>query len=334
MSALAPSLEAFFTERLMHQRHASPNTVAAYRDAWRLLLGFASQRTAKQPSQLDVADLDAPLIGEFLQHLETERHNSARTRNARLAAVRSFFRFAALRHPEHAAVIARVLAIPTKRCDRAEVCYLTEPEADAVVASPDQQTWTGRRDHAVLAMAVQTGLRVSELTGLRNQDVELRTGAHVRCWGKGRKERATPLRPRTAEAPASAQTRWRHSSKSTPPPRPAANRRCATRTSRRTCCGTRARWLSAVAGSTEPSSLSGSVTSKSRRPTSTCTPISRSRSRPSLAPGRRTSVSDATGRPTDCSPSFSRSDYADRKATDCTATTHTEASIHIIPLSA
>jgi integrase/recombinase XerD len=197
MSALAPSLEAFFTERLMHQRHASPNTVAAYRDAWRLLLGFASQRTGKQPSQLDVADLDAPLIGDFLEHLETERHNSARTRNARLAAVRSFFRFAALRHPEHAAVIARVLAIPTKRCDRAVVSYLTEPEADAVTASPDQQTWTGRRDHAMLAVAVQTGLRVSELTGLRNQDVELRTGAHVRCWGKGRKERATPLRPRT-----------------------------------------------------------------------------------------------------------------------------------------
>jgi site-specific recombinase XerD len=197
MSALAPSLEAFFTERLIHQRHASPNTVAAYRDAWRLLLGFASQRTAKQPSQLDVADLDAPLVGDFLEHLETERHNSARTRNARLAAVRSFFRFAALRHPEHAAVIARVLAIPTKRCDRAVVSYLTEPEADAVVASPDQQTWTGRRDHAMLAVAVQTGLRVSELTGLRNQDVELRPGAHVRCWGKGRKERATPLRPRT-----------------------------------------------------------------------------------------------------------------------------------------
>ena len=197
MSALAPSLEAFFTERLMHQRHASPNTVAAYRDAWRLLLGFAANRTGKQPYELDVADLDAPLIGEFLQHLETERHNSARTRNARLAAIRSFFRFAALRHPEHAALIARVLAIPTKRCDRAEVCYLTEPEADAVMASPDQATWTGRRDHAMLVVAMQTGLRVSELTGLRNQDVELRTGAHLRCWGKGRKERCTPLRPRT-----------------------------------------------------------------------------------------------------------------------------------------
>ncbi|MHB8506559.1 MAG: tyrosine-type recombinase/integrase [Acidimicrobiales bacterium] len=197
MTALAPTLETYFTERLVHQRQASPNTVAAYRDAWRLLLGFAHERTGKQPFQLDIADLDAPFIAAFLQHLETERHNSARTRNARLAAIRSFFRFAALCHPEHAGVIARVLAIPIKRCDKALVNYLTEPEADAVVASPDRQRWTGRRDHAVLVLALQTGLRVSELTGLRNQDVELRTGAHVRCWGKGRKERATPLRPGT-----------------------------------------------------------------------------------------------------------------------------------------
>src|SRR6266545_2642838 len=143
----------------MCQRQASPNTVAAYRDGWRLLLGFAAGRTGKQPSELDVADLDAALIGAFLGHLETERHNSVRTRNARLAAIRSFFRFAALRHPEHAALIARVLAIPTKRCDRAEVCYLTEPEADAVMASPDQATWTGRRDHAMLVVAMQTGRR-------------------------------------------------------------------------------------------------------------------------------------------------------------------------------
>ena len=144
MTALAPTLEAFFTERLICQRQASPNTVAAYRDGWRLLLGFAAGRTGKQPSELDVADLDAPLIGAFLEHLETERHNSPRTRNARLAAIRSFFRFAALRHPEHAAVIARVLAIPTKRYDRAVVSFLTEPEADAVLASPDRATWTGQ----------------------------------------------------------------------------------------------------------------------------------------------------------------------------------------------
>ena len=172
MSALAPTLEAFFTERLIGQRHASPNTVAAYRDAWRLVLRFVCGRTGKQPCQLDLVDLDAPLIGVFLDHLEADRHNSARTRNARLAAIRSFFRYAALRHPEHAALIARVLAIPAKRCEKAEVSYLDEAEADALVAAPDRDTWTGRRDHALLDVAIQTGLRVSELTGVRNQDVE------------------------------------------------------------------------------------------------------------------------------------------------------------------
>jgi len=136
MTVLAPTLEAFFTERLMTQRHASPNTVAAYRDAWRLLLRFANNQTGKEPCRLDLADLDAPLIGDFLEHLEHERRNSVRTRNARLAAIRSFFRYAALRHPEHAALIARVLDIPTKRYTRAEVPYLTEPEVDALVAAP------------------------------------------------------------------------------------------------------------------------------------------------------------------------------------------------------
>lgn len=197
MSTLAPTLEAFFTERLIGQRHASPNTVAAYRDAWRLVLRFVCARTGKQPCQLDLADLDAPLIGAFLDHLEVDRHNTARTRNARLAAVRSFFRYAALRHPEHAALIARVLAIPNKRCDKAEVSYLDQAEADALVAAPDRHTWTGRRDHALLDVAIQTGLRASELTGLRNQDVELGTGAHVQCRGKGRKQRCTPLSKQT-----------------------------------------------------------------------------------------------------------------------------------------
>jgi site-specific recombinase XerD len=193
MSALAPDLEAYFTERLIGQRHASPNTVAAYRDAWRVLLRFAYDRISKEPCQLDLADLDAPLIGAFLDHLEKERHNSARTRNARLSAIRSFFRYAALRHPEHAAVIARVLDIPPKRCQRTDVSYLNEPEIDALLAAPDRDTWTGRRDHVLLDVGVETGLRVSELTGLRNQDVELGTGAHVFCRGKGRKERCTPL---------------------------------------------------------------------------------------------------------------------------------------------
>jgi site-specific recombinase XerD len=197
MSILAPTLEAYFTERLIGHRHASPNTIAAYRDAWRLLLRFVSARTGKQPCQLDLADLDAPLIGAFLDHLEADRHNSPRTRNARLAALRSFFFFAALRHPEHGALIARVLAIPTKRCDRAEVTYLVQAEADAVPAAPDRRTWTGRRDHALLDVALQTGLRASELTGLRNQDVEPGTGAHVQCWGNGRKQRCTPLSKQT-----------------------------------------------------------------------------------------------------------------------------------------
>lgn len=193
MTALAPTLELFFTERLVNQRQVSPNTVAAYRDSWRLLLGYANARTGKEPCALDLADLDAPLISGFLDHLEAERHNTARTRNARLAAIRSFFRFAALRHPEHAGLIARVLAIPSKRFAKPEVSFLDRDEVEALVASPDTTTWIGRRDHALLAVATQTGLRVSELTGLRNNDVELGVGAHLRCIGKGRKQRCTPL---------------------------------------------------------------------------------------------------------------------------------------------
>jgi site-specific recombinase XerD len=193
MSTLAPTLEAFFTQRLIGQRNASPHAVAAYRDTWRLLLRFVHARTGNEPCQLDLADLDATLVSTFLDHLETERGNSVRTRNARLAAIRSFFRYAALRHPEHAALIARVLAIPTKRCEQTEVAYLTKPEVDAVLTAPNRQSWTGRRDHALLDLAMQTGMRVSELTALRNQDVELGTGAHVRYVGKGRKNRCTPL---------------------------------------------------------------------------------------------------------------------------------------------
>ncbi len=198
MSALAPTLQAFFTQRLTGQRQASANTVAAYRDAWRLLLRYAQDRTGRQPCQLDLADLDAPFIAGFLDHLEQDRGNSARTRNARLAAIRSFFRYAALCHPEHAGLIARVLAIPARKTQRNELCYLSQPEADALLAAPDRGTWTGRRDHALLDLAVDTGLRVSELTGLRNSDAELGTGAHLTCAGKGRKNRSTPLRKQTA----------------------------------------------------------------------------------------------------------------------------------------
>jgi site-specific recombinase XerD len=193
MSALAPTLQAFFTERLMRQRQASPHTIAAYRDTMRLLLGFAAQQLDKEPSELEVEDLDAPLIGAFLDHLEADRGNGVRTRNARLAAIRSLFRFAALRHPEHAAVIERVLAIPPKRFQRNLVTFLAEEEVEALLAAPDCSTWTGRRDRSMLMLAAQTGLRASELTGLRCGDVHLGTGAHVSCLGKGRKQRITPL---------------------------------------------------------------------------------------------------------------------------------------------
>ena len=193
MSALAPTLQAFFTDRLARQRQASGHTIAAYRDAVKLLLMFAERQTGKPPSRLDIADLDAPLIGAFLNQLETGRGNSVRTRNARLAAIHSLFRYAALRHPEHAAVIARVLAIPPKRFDKALITYLTEQEITALLAAPDQATWTGRRDHALLMLACQTGLRATELTSLTTGDVHLGTGPHVSCLGKGRKQRITPL---------------------------------------------------------------------------------------------------------------------------------------------
>jgi len=193
VSILAATLQAFFTDRLARQRQASGHTIAAYRDALKLLLTFAAQQTGKPPSRLDIADLDAPLIGAFLNQLETGRGNSTRTRNARLAAIHSLFRYAALRHPEDAAVIARVLAIPPKRFDKTLITYLTGQEITALLAAPDQDTWTGRRDHALLMLACQTGLRATELTSLTIGDVHLGAGAHVSCLGKGRKQRITPL---------------------------------------------------------------------------------------------------------------------------------------------
>jgi len=197
MSALAPTLEAFFTERLIQQRQASPKTVAAYRDTIRLLLRFTQTHVGKPPSRMDLADLDAPLVGEFLTYLEHQRGNSVRTRNARLAAIHSLFRFAELRHPEHAALIGRVLSIPPKRFQRALVTFLTPAEIEALLTSPDLGSWIGRRDHALLVLAIQTGLRVAELTGLRCSDVTLTSGPHVRCHGKGRKDRVTPLTTHT-----------------------------------------------------------------------------------------------------------------------------------------
>ena len=193
MSALAPTLEAFFTNRLARQRQASPHTVAAYRDTFRLLLTFVHECTGKGPSSLDFADLDAPVIGDFLAQLENGRGNSVCTRNARLAAIHSFFHFAAFSHPEHAALIRRVLAIPHKRFDRALVTFLDRPEIEALLTAPDRSTSVGRRDHTLLLLAIQTGLRLSELTGLRIQDIHLGSAPHLRCYGKGRKERITPL---------------------------------------------------------------------------------------------------------------------------------------------
>jgi site-specific recombinase XerD len=187
-------IEAFFTERLMRQRQASPNTIASYRDTFRLLLEFASSRLNKPPSALALEDLHAPLLGAFLDDLENTRGVSARTRNVRLAAIHSFFRYAAYGEPSHSALIQRVLAIPTKRYDRTPIEFLTRSEIDALLVAADQGTWIGRRDRALLLLAVQSGLRVSELVELRCQDIVLRSGAHVRCQGKGRKERCTPLR--------------------------------------------------------------------------------------------------------------------------------------------
>jgi len=197
MTALAPSLQAYFTDRLIGQRAASPNTIAAYRLTFCLLLRFASQRTGKPPSDLDIAQLDAPLIAAFLEHLQQERGNSAATRNNRLAAIHSLFAYLALHHPEHAATIQRVLAIPPKRTERNLLAYLTEPEVDALLAACDQAAWTGRRDHAMLALTIQAGLRISELAGLVCQDITLAAGANVHTIGKGRKERRTPLTPPT-----------------------------------------------------------------------------------------------------------------------------------------
>jgi site-specific recombinase XerD len=193
VSRLAPTLQAFFTDRLIRQRQASNHTITAYRDTLRLLLVFASRRLGTPATALDIDDLDAPLIGAFLDHLESERGNSVRTRNARLAAIHSLFAYAAVHHPEHAHTISRVLAISTKRTDRALVTFLTVAETDALLDAPAARTWTGRRDRTLIGLAVQTGLRVSEITGLANHDVHLATGAHVACHGKGRKDRVTPL---------------------------------------------------------------------------------------------------------------------------------------------
>lgn len=186
-------LERFFTQRLMAQRRASSHTIGSYRDTFRLLLQFAQRQLRKAPSALSLTDLNAPLIGAFLDDLEKGRGNTARSRNLRLTAIRSFFRYAAYEEPAHGALIQRVLAIPNKRFDKKLVGFLSRSEIEALLGAPDLSTWAGRRDRALLLLAIQTGLRVSEITALGFEDVVLGTGAHVHCKGKGRKERCTPL---------------------------------------------------------------------------------------------------------------------------------------------
>ncbi len=197
MISLAPLLEAFFTERLIQQKNASANTIAAYRDTFRLLLRFMQARLRRTPSEFALNDLDADCVTAFLEHVEKKRGNSIRSRNARLSAVRSFFHYVATREPAAAGLCQRALAIPQKRHGRKTISFLTSSETDALLAAPDRSSWIGRRDHALLLVAVQLGLRVSELVHLRPIDVHLGTGPHVRCTGKGRKERCTPLLPAT-----------------------------------------------------------------------------------------------------------------------------------------
>jgi len=186
-------LESFFTKRLIAQRRASPHTIGSYRDTFRLLLQFAETRLGKAPSRLTLEDLQAPFVGAFLDNLESARANATRSRNLRLAAIRSFFRYIALEAPQYSGLIQRVIAIPNKRQPRPLVGFLTRPEIDALLAVPDRDTWLGRRNHALLLTVIQTGLRLSEITSIRRQDVSLGKGAHIRCEGKGRKERCTPL---------------------------------------------------------------------------------------------------------------------------------------------
>src|SRR5262245_41915217 len=320
MTALAPTLQAFFTDRLARQRQASPHTIAAYRDTWRLLLSYAARHTGRQPSQLDLADLGAPLIGDFLDHLEHHRGNTARTRNARLAAIHSLFRYAALRCPEHAELIARVLAIPPKRYDKALVTWLTEPELAALLGAPDRTTWAGRRDHALILLAAQTGLRIAELTGLTLRDVHLGTGAHVCCTGKGRKQRITPLTTNTvavlrtwiAERRGQPQQPLFPTRTGKPLSRDAIEHRLAKHTataaancpslaakaSRRTRCVTQRRCDCCTPGPTPQSSRFGSGMSKPKPRKSTCMPISPLKNERSPEPSPQIRNPGATGHPT------------------------------------
>src|SRR6266700_3360138 len=299
MTAIAPIMQAFFTDRLMSQLHASPHTIASYRDTMRLLLAHASQQHGKEPCKLDFTDLDAPTIGAFLTHLETGRGNSVTTRNARLVAMHALFRYASLHVPEPAGLISRVLAIPGKRHDHPTVCFLTREEISALLAAPDPATWAGRRDHALLTVGVQAGLRVSELTGLTVSDAAPGTGPHVTCHGKGRKDRATPLTPATA----AVLRNWlaERGGTGTDPLFPS---RRGTRLSRDAVERLLAKHAAATARSC-PSIDVKNVTPHA----STCTPTWRSNNRPS--PGWRPMAhpQDGTHRPTASWPSSTPSDH-------------------------
>ena len=334
MSALAPTVQAFFTQRLIAERNASPNTIAAYRDTIRLLLAFAATRCGREPSMLDIADLDATTVAAFLDHLQTQRGNSARTRNARLAAIHSLYRYAALRHPEHAHDIQRVLSIPPKRTDRALVTFLDEAEIDALLAAPDRATWTGRRDHALLMLAIQTGLRASELTTPQHRRRSTRRRRARHLPGQRPKTTHHAAHPSDRRRPARVARRTRRQpERSAVPndPRPATQPRRArtpprdphrtqaaqhqpTLDEERHACtrsGTPPRCNSFTPGSTPPSSPSGSVTNGSRQPRSTSTPTSPSKRKRSPGPNRPTPSQAATGPPTRSSRSSKRSDYAD-----------------------
>lgn len=192
-------IQSFFTDRLCTQMEASPHTIAGYRDTFRLLVRYAGSRRGKPPTKLTIDDIDADLVADFLTHVETARGNTARTRNTRLAAIRSFFRYVAMADPTWLLHCQRILSMPSKRYVKRSVTFLDAEEIVALLAAPDRTTWAGRRDHALLLLALQTGLRASELISLRCRDVVFGAGAHIRCVGKGRKERSTPLRRDTAK---------------------------------------------------------------------------------------------------------------------------------------
>lgn len=311
MSALAPTLQSFFASYLHGQRAASRHTITAYRDTFRLLLGYVQEQTGVRPSDVDIAMLDAELVGEFLTMLEQRRGNSARTRNARLAAIHSLFSHAALRHPEHAELIAQVLAIPFKRGQQTVVSYLDNAEVEALLAAPDRATRSGRRDHLLLLLMISTGLRVSEVTALVRADVSTdRRLACVSCTGKGRKQRVTPIdRPLAAALKAwlaentgdppprcsphrgpairSAPTRSPSGSDCTHPQRLRPARRWPRRTSRPTSFATPAPCDCWPQASGPPRSPCSSVTSRWHPPAPTSTPTSNSNSAPSTAPPHR-----------------------------------------------